>query len=133
MHQYSSTSATKSGRYVITGALSGKRLSSNARKIDSSTNHGLAGRRISSGDAGPNEPTWGSTTLIAPACQCASARVSGIRSPASPDAATLFPGFGVARLLGPRGHRRRLRQHQQEFAVVDAGERLAEDAREHLP
>src|SRR6478672_13547917 len=46
--------------------------------------------------------------------------------------AALFRGIGLAWLLGPGRHRRRLRQHQQELAVVDAGERLADDPGEHL-
>src|SRR6476619_5533738 len=113
MHQYSTTSARKSGRSTSAVPLSGARFSIRPTSIDARMNHGLAGRRISSGDAGPNDPTLGSTLT------------NRLRSSSPALAAAFLGGFGFGRLLGPGRHRGGLRQHEQELAVIDPGERLA--------
>src|SRR5579864_9702982 len=120
MHQYSSTSARKSGRQVIAMPLTGAKFASSPISSDSNTNHGLAGRRISSGAAGPNDPTWGRTLIPRP--RYMRVGVSGadralgrplralasplergrLSSPPSPRAPALFQRV-IAGLLGPRG------------------------------
>src|SRR6185437_12799101 len=123
----------KSGRQVIATPLTGAKLANSPINSDSSTNQGLAGRRISSGDAGPNDPTWGRTLTTRPLHMRVGVTGADRRSSAPPPrASALFQRIGIAGLLGPRGQCCRLREHEQEFAVVDARQRPAEDAREHL-
>jgi hypothetical protein len=60
MHQYSSTSARKSGRSIATAGVVGTMLATRPKNSVSRMNHGLTGRRISSDDAGVSPDTLGS-------------------------------------------------------------------------
>src|SRR5438034_546740 len=116
MHQYNSTSASKSGRSAVAAGASGTMFASNAMKSVSRMNDGLTGRRISSERAGPSAETLGSTLIAS--------------SPAS--LAALLDRLGLGRLLRPRGQRCLATEHQQELAAVDTRRRLAGNPRKHL-
>src|SRR5207237_6249251 len=50
----------------------------------------------------------------------------------SPPPPAFFRRFRISELFGPRRHCRFASEHEQKLAAVDAGERLARDARKPL-
>src|SRR4029453_19197402 len=125
MHQYSSTSARKSGRQSDTAGVEGTTFARRPKNSGSTIKPGLTGRRISSDDAGVRPDTLGIIRTATPG-------VSEGFSSAPPLASAFFCGFGFRRLLGPRQQRGLAPRYEHVPAAIEARERPARNAREHL-
>src|SRR4030095_7109769 len=111
MHQYSSTSARKSGRQSDTAGVEGTTFARRPKNSVSTIKPGLTGRRISSDDAGVRPDTLGIIRTATPS-------VSEGFSSAPPLASAFFSGFGFRRLLGPRQQRGLAPQHEHVPAAI---------------
>src|SRR5439155_12407854 len=112
MHQYKITSARKSGLSIKATPDIGTRLQSSPTSSVSITNHGLAGRRISSGRAAANVGIYAMSLTAA----------------AAPFARSIL----FRRFLGATLRCRGVSENQDLRAALDTGNRLACDAGKNL-